>query len=337
MNSTTYAQAGVNIDAAEQTVDLIRNLAQSTFTKEVLTGIGSFGAGYAVGNHVLVSSADGVGTKLKIAIETGSHTTIGQDLVNHCVNDIAVQGAKPLFFLDYFATGKLNPQVAAQVIQGIAVACKLNQCALIGGETAEMPGMYQGTDYDLAGFIVGLVDRDQMITGERIQVGDTLIGLPSSGLHTNGYSLARKVLRSQWDWHSWVPELGSTLADELLKVHQSYWPTIELLLKQNLLGAAHITGGGITDNVPRMLRSDQKAVINIQSWEIPPVFNLIKDLGQVPVEDWRRTFNLGVGMVLCVPDSGSVAIQHLVQAGIPHWVIGAVDQRDGQEPQVLYV
>ena len=337
MTPTTYAHAGVNIDAADQTVNLIRTLAHNTFNSQVLTGIGSFGAGYSLGNQVLVSSADGVGTKLKVAIETGRHNTIGQDLVNHCVNDIGVQGAQPLFFLDYFATGRLVPGVAAEVIGGVATACRQNRCALIGGETAEMPGIYQGTDYDLAGFIVGSVDRDRMVTGERIQLGDTLIALPSTGLHTNGYSLARQVLRSQWEWNSWVPDLGCTLADEMLKVHQSYWPAIELLLDQNLLGAAHITGGGITENVPRMLKTYQKALINTQSWQVPGVFELIKTIGQVPEADWRRTFNLGVGMILCVPDRGQVAIRHLTQAGIPHWVIGSVEKRIADEPQVQYV
>lgn len=337
MKPTTYAQAGVNIDAADQTVNLIKGLAQNTFNSRVLTGIGSFGAGYAIGNQVLVSSADGVGTKLLVAIETDRHTTIGQDLVNHCVNDIGVQGAKPLFFLDYFATGRLMPTVAAEVIGGIAAACLQNQCALIGGETAEMPGVYQGNHYDLAGFIVGVVDQDRMITGQRIQQGDTLIALPSNGLHTNGYSLARQVLRSQWEWNSWIPDLGCTLAVEMLKVHQSYWPAIELLMDQNLLGAAHITGGGITENVPRMLKSYQKAVINTQSWQIPAVFELIRSIGQVPEPDWRRTFNLGVGMILCVPDSGQVAINHLNRAGIAHWVIGSVESRNENEPQVQYV
>lgn len=337
MTPTTYAQAGVNIDAADQTVNLIKDLAQNTFNSRVLTGIGSFGAGYALGNQVLVSSADGVGTKLLVAIETGRHDTIGQDLVNHCVNDIGVQGARPLFFLDYFATGRLVPGVAAEVIGGIATACLQNQCALIGGETAEMPGMYQDHHYDLAGFIVGLVGQDQMITGRRIQPGDTLIALPSTGLHTNGYSLARQVLRSQWQWNNWVPDLGCTLADEMLKVHQSYQTAIGLLLDQDLLGAAHITGGGITENVPRMLKSYQKALILTQSWQVPAVFELIRTIGQVPEADWRRTFNLGVGMILCVPGDGQVASSLLNRASVPHWIIGSVESRSAGESQVQYV
>lgn len=337
MNPSTYAQAGVNIDAADQAVNLIKSLAKATHNKNVLTGIGSFGAGYAVGNSVLISSADGVGTKLKVAIETQCHHTIGHDLVNHCVNDIVVQGAEPLFFLDYFATGQLEPYVVEQVITGIAQGCTENQCALIGGETAEMPGMYQPNDYDLAGFIVGIVHRDSMITGERIQEGDTLIAFPSNGLHTNGYSLARKVFRQHYDWDSYVPELGTTLAEELLKIHTSYFSPVQCLMNYNLLGAAHITGGGITENVPRMFQPNQQALIHTDSWCVPPVFELLKQLGNIPVDDWRRTFNLGVGMIVCVPGDGSVASNALTQAGMPHWIVGSIGNRTENQDAVVWI
>jgi phosphoribosylformylglycinamidine cyclo-ligase len=338
MKPTTYSDSGVNIDAADQTVDMIKQLAKKTFSSQVVTGIGSFGAGYRLDKNVLVSSADGVGTKVKIAIETQCHNTVGHDLVNHCVNDIGVQGAEPLFFLDYFATGKLIPAVTAQVIQGIAAGCTENHCSLIGGETAEMPGMYQPNDYDLAGFIVGVVSEDLMITGSGIQAGDTLIALPSNGLHTNGYSLARQVLRQHYDWDSHVPELGATLAAELLRIHQSYLPTLQLLLGPKLLGAAHITGGGITENLPRILKKSHQAVIDTATWEVPTIFQLIQQLGQVPVGDWRRTFNLGVGMILAVPGNGAYASGVLKQAGVEHWIVGTVQERPSADAdQVLWV
>jgi len=335
---STYAESGVSIDAADQTVNLIRKLAQRTHNAQVLTSIGSFGAGYQLGDNVLVSSADGVGTKLRLAVETGRHDTIGECLVNHCVNDIAVQGAVPLFFLDYFATGQLVPKVAASVISGISRGCVANQCALIGGETAEMPGMYQGSDYDLAGFIVGSVPRDQLLTGEHIQPGDALLALPSNGLHTNGYSLARQVLSQHYQWDSYVPELSHTLADELLKVHQSYLPVLRQLSTLGLLGAAHITGGGITDNTPRMLSADLTAVIDTATWQVPAIFKLIRELGSVPEADWRRTFNLGVGMIVCLPSAGVSAVSDsLTQSGISHWQIGHVAARVDQQSQVQYV
>src|SRR5215212_12063398 len=249
-----YKDAGVNIDEADKAVSRIKLLARKTMTPAVLTGIGSFGAGYQLHGYkqpVLVSSADGVGTKLKVAFLTGRHTTVGEDLVNHCVNDIAVQGARPLFFLDYFAVGKLDANIAAGVVEGLARGCRQNGCALIGGETAEMPGFYAPGEYDLAGFIVGAVEKKQLLTGAKIKPGDVLLGLPSTGLHTNGYSLARKVLfevaRLQPDSH--VEALNHSVADELLKVHRSYLKPLQRLRREGLLkGAAHITGGGITDN-----------------------------------------------------------------------------------------
>jgi len=295
----TYQDAGVSIDEADRAVSLIRKHARGTFTRGVLTDIGSFGGGYLLSgwkNPVLVSSADGVGTKVKIAFLTGRHNTIGEDLVNHCVNDIAVQGAVPLFFLDYFAVGKLDASVAGQVIEGVARGCRKNGCALIGGETAEMPGLYQKGEYDLAGFIVGGVERKLMLTGAGIRPGDVLLGLPSNGLHTNGYSLARKLL-----FETERRPLTKSLADELLKVHRSYLKVIRALIDARLLkGAAHITGGGISDNTPRILPAGLAARVDVSSWTVPPFFEELRAIGQLDLADYRRTFNLGVGMILVV-------------------------------------
>jgi phosphoribosylformylglycinamidine cyclo-ligase len=294
-----YNDAGVNIDEADRAVSLIREHARSTFRKGVLTDIGSFGGGFLLAGlkrPVLISSADGVGTKLKIAFLTGRHNTIGEDLVNHCVNDIAVQGAAPLFFLDYFAVGKLDADVAGQVVAGIARGCRANGCALIGGETAEMPGFYQHGEYDLAGFIVGAVERSQMLTGKSIRAGDVLLGLPSNGLHTNGYSLARRLL-----FDVAQTPLDDALADELLQIHRSYLGPIRALMKDGLLkGAAHITGGGITDNTPRMLPQGVTARIDVSTWTIPPLFERLRDIGNLDWADYLRTFNLGIGMIFAV-------------------------------------
>src|SRR5579863_9870410 len=294
-----YQDAGVSIDEADRAVSLIRQQARGMFTRAVPTDIGSFGGGYLLSGWkrpVLVSSADGVGTKLKIAFLTGRHNTIGEDLVNHCVNDIAVQGAVPLFFLDYFAVGKLDADVAGQVIEGVARGCRNNGCALIGGETAEMPGFYQAGEYDLAGFIVGAVERDAMLTGSSIRPGDILLGLPSNGLHTNGYSLARKLLFDV----ARLP-LDKPLADELLKVHRSYLKPIRALLAARVLkGAAHITGGGITDNTPRILPSGLAARVDVSTWSIPPIFEKLRAIGNIDLADYRRTFNIGIGMILVV-------------------------------------
>jgi phosphoribosylformylglycinamidine cyclo-ligase len=293
----TYQDAGVSIDEADRAVSLIRKHARGTFTRSVLTDIGSFGGGYLLSgwkNPVLVSSADGVGTKVKIAFLAGRHDTIGEDLVNHCVNDIAVQGAVPLFFLDYFAVGKLDANVVGQVIEGVARGCRNNGCALIGGETAEMPGLYQQGEYDLAGFIVGGVERRRMLTGAGIRPGDVLLGLPSNGLHTNGYSLARKLL-----FEIARRPLTRALADELLKVHRSYLRPIRALLDARLLkGAAHITGGGITDNTPRILPAGLAARVDVSSWTVPPFFEELRAIGKLDLADYRRTFNLGIGMIL---------------------------------------
>lgn len=306
--SIRYTDAGVSIDEADRAVGKIRQYARATFTPGVLTDIGSFGGGFCLGKHrdpVLVSSADGVGTKLRVAILANRHDTIGEDLVNHCVNDIMVQGANPLFFLDYFAAGKLDARVTADVVKGIARGCKANECALIGGETAEMPGLYAVGDYDLAGFIVGLVERKAMLTGKGVRAGDVLLGLPSNGLHTNGYSLARKLLFevAKYKVDSVVPELGRTVADELLKVHASYRKSLNALINAGVLkAAAHITGGGITDNLPRVLPRGLGAEIDTASWKTPRIFTLLREIGNMPEDDWRRTLNCGIGMI-CVVSS----------------------------------
>jgi phosphoribosylformylglycinamidine cyclo-ligase len=303
----SYKQAGVDIDEADRAVASISRMAKATFTKGVLTEIGSFGACFALPKMrqpVLISSVDGVGTKLKVAFMTGKHDTIGEDLVNHCVNDIAVQGATPLYFLDYLAVGKLDAHVASQIVSGIARGCKSNGCALIGGETAEMPGLYQDGEYDLAGTIVGAAEKDKIITGAKLRAGDLLLGLPSTGLHTNGFSLARKILfeSAGHSVESVLPELGRTLGEELLQTHRSYLKPIQALSKAGiLLGAAHITGGGISDNLPRILPRGLMASIDTSSWTIPAIFQLMRDLGNVPLDDYRRTFNLGIGMILAVP------------------------------------
>jgi phosphoribosylformylglycinamidine cyclo-ligase len=303
-----YKSSGVDIDAGNETVRRIRQLAKSTFTPGVLSEIGSFGGLFkldtaALKEPVLVSSADGVGTKLKVAFMANQHNTIGVDLVNHCVNDILVQGAVPLFFLDYLATGKLSPDVAEQVVQGLARACQDNGCALLGGETAEMPGFYHDGEYDVAGFIVGVVDRARLIDGKHIAPGDVLIGLPSNGLHTNGYSLARQIvfeeLNLKVDTH--VPDLGETVGQALLRPHRSYLPVIKPLLGSGLIkGMAHITGGGITDNLPRVLPPGTTARVNRTSWRVPAIFRWLGESGRVPEYDLRRALNMGIGMVLVV-------------------------------------
>ncbi len=324
-----YADAGVNIDEADRAVSSIKKLAKATFTPSVLTGIGSFGAMYALEGFkkpVLISSADGVGTKLKVAQLANRHDTIGEDLVNHCVNDIAVQGARPLYFLDYFAVGTLDARVCADVVAGLARGCKRNGCALIGGETAEMPGFYQPGEYDVAGFIVGAADRSRLLTGANIKAGDVLLGLPSTGLHTNGYSLARRIYLNDLKVDSVVPELGLTVADELLKVHKSYLKPLLALQEQGLVkGAAHITGGGMTDNIPRVLPKGLGVEIEKTSWPVLPVFESLRERGNVPEDDWRRTFNCGIGMVLVVPAAKLAAAQAaLKKLREKSYVIGAV-------------
>lgn len=334
----SYRDAGVNIDEADRAVASIRKMAKATFTKGVLTEIGSFGGCFTLPKMwqpVLVSSVDGVGTKLKVAFATGRHDTVGEDLVNHCVNDIAVQGAVPLFFLDYLAVGKLEAGVAAQVVSGIARGCSANGCALIGGETAEMPGMYQDGEYDLAGSIVGVVEKSKILTGAKVRKGDALIALASTGLHTNGYSLARKLLFEVAGLkpESHVPELASVLGDVLLQVHRSYLKPLQSLVKADALSAAaHITGGGVTDNLPRVLPKGLAAAIDTGSWQVPPIFEMLRRIGSVPEEDWRRTFNLGVGMIFAVPAKKvDKALRTLKRGGEKAWVIGQIaDQRRGK-------
>jgi phosphoribosylformylglycinamidine cyclo-ligase len=338
-----YRDAGVNIDEADRAVGAIKKMAQRTFGANVLTDIGTFGACYALTGYkkpVLVSSVDGVGTKLKIAFATGRHDTIGQDLVNHCVNDIAVQGAVPLFFLDYLAVGRLEAEVAASVISGIARACKENGCALIGGETAEMPGLYGNGEYDLAGTIVGVVERNALITGRTIRGGDVLFGLPSTGMHTNGYSLARKILFdvAGYQPNTWRHELGTTIAEELLKVHRSYLKPIRALIAGRVLkGAAHITGGGITDNVPRILPSDLAAAIDVAAWPVPPIFRLLRDLGNMAEDDWRRTLNLGIGMILVVGEKDAIRAERILKKmSEPCYTVGRVVKARRGGPRVEY-
>jgi phosphoribosylformylglycinamidine cyclo-ligase len=314
-----YRDAGVDIDEADRAVGRIKLAARRTFTSNVLTDLGSFGAMYRLKGYrqpVLISSADGVGTKIKVAFMTGRHDTVGQDLVNHCVNDIAVQGAVPLFFLDYFAVGKLESEVAGQIAEGLGKACEQNGCALIGGETAEMPGLYQPGEYDLAGFIVGCVEKTKLLTGANIREGDILLGLPSTGLHTNGYSLARKLLFEVAGYRhdSVVNDLACTVADELLKVHRSYLKPIQALLKAGALaGAAHITGGGISDNTPRILPKGLAAEVHLGSWPVLPVFELLRRIGNIPEDDFRRTFNLGIGMILVVPKAKLAKAEHVLK------------------------
>jgi phosphoribosylformylglycinamidine cyclo-ligase len=301
-----YRNAGVDIDAGNETVRRIKSLARATFTPGVLSDIGAFGGLFRLDRDryrdpVLVSSADGVGTKLKVAFMTRRHDTVGADLVNHCVNDILVQGAEPLFFLDYLATGRLSPDVAEQVIAGIARGCSENGCALIGGETAEMPGFYADGEYDIAGFIVGIVERDRIVDGRTIAPGDVLIALPSAGLHTNGYSLARRVLFDVGGLgpDSFLPELGTTVADALLAPHRSYLRAVQPLLAAGLVrGMAHITGGGVTENLPRTLPEGCGAVIDRSAWRVPAIFTVIQQRGRVHIDEMFRAFNMGIGLVL---------------------------------------
>jgi phosphoribosylformylglycinamidine cyclo-ligase len=303
-----YSDAGVDIDAGDEAVRRIKKGARSTFGPSVLTDLGMFGGFYALRKAdfrepVLVSSIDGVGTKLKVAFMANRYESVGEDLVNHCVNDILVGGARPLFFLDYIACGKLDPRCVEQLVAGMVRGCRAAKCALIGGETAEMPGFYQIGDYDVAGCIVGVVEKRRILVGGRIRKGDALIGIPSSGLHTNGFSLARKVLFeiSGYDVDDGIPELGGTLGDALLAVHRNYFPLVYPLLDRfDVRGMAHVTGGGIVGNTKRVLPKGRSLRIDWTAWTVPPLFRLIQRLGDVPEEDMRRTFNLGIGYVLVV-------------------------------------
>jgi phosphoribosylformylglycinamidine cyclo-ligase len=337
-----YRDAGVDIDAATLAKASIKRLARKTFNARVLREVGAFGGFFSIAglprDAVLISSIDGVGTKLKIACALNRHSTVGADLVNHCVNDITVHGAAPLFLLDYLATGKMHPNVVTEVVRGLALACRAVGCALIGGETAEMPGFYPPNEYDLAACIVGWVRRREIIDGSRIRPGDAIVGLPSSGLHTNGYSLARKVLleKEGIKLTQQVRELGQTLGDELLAPHRCYGNIVQPLLAQHLLkGLVHVTGGGITDNTPRILPPDARAIVRLGSWSVPPIFNLIARLGHVPEPDMLRTFNMGIGMILIVAKRKLNRVTSLLaRAREKFWIIGEIQSG---KPGVQYI
>jgi phosphoribosylformylglycinamidine cyclo-ligase len=329
----TYAESGVNIDAANEAKKRIRSLARTTFTPGVLTDIGSFGALFRFDQDrcrepLLVSSCDGVGTKLKIAFMTGIHSTVGYDLVSHCVSDILVQGARPLFFLDYIACGKLESNVVEQVVTGLARGCREVGCALIGGETAEMPDFYAPGEYDLAGFIVGVVDRERLVDGTRICVGDRLLGIASAGLHTNGYSLARRLFFDRLGFRpgDTVPELHASVADLLLAPHRSYFALLEPLLDTPILkGMAHITGGGITENLPRILPTGTAARIRKGAWPVLPIFEFIAHKGGIEEAEMYRAFNMGIGLILVVaPEDLPAVIAHLASRNEPCYEIGTV-------------
>ena len=335
-----YQSSGVSIDAGNEAVRRIKGLARTTFTPGVLSEIGAFGglldlSGIGLREPVLVASADGVGTKLKVAFLANRHDTVGADLVNHCVNDILVQGAAPLFFLDYLATGRLSPAVAEQVVSGMARACRENGCALLGGETAEMPGFYADGEYDLAGFIVGAVERSRVIDGRTLAAGDVLIGLPSTGLHTNGYSLARRIVFDALglEIDSLLPGLGVTVADALLATHRSYLPVLRPIIDRQLAkGLAHITGGGITENLPRILPPGLAAEIRRGAWNVPPLFTLLQEAGGVAEDEMFRAFNMGIGMIVsCAAQDTDAVLTLLPAAGEDRGaVIGTLTAGDGR-------
>ncbi len=332
----TYADAGVDIATGDRTKQRIKMLARKTFNRQVLSEIGGFGGLFALDlekypQPVLVSSTDGVGTKLKVAFELGIHHTVGADLVNHCVNDIAVQGATPLFFLDYLATGKLREQdseTVETVVRGVSEACRANGCALIGGETAQMPGFYPDGEYDLAGTVVGCVNRAEIVTGEQIQIGDVLIGLPSNGLHTNGYSLARKLLFevARYGPDQYVNELKDKTGAALMRTHRSYLAIVKKLTASGIVrGMAHITGGGITENLPRILPRGMGALVDLASWTVPPLFEHLRQLGNVEQDEMLRTFNMGIGLIVVVPaEQVKKAKAILNRANERHCVIGRI-------------
>jgi phosphoribosylformylglycinamidine cyclo-ligase len=342
MKETRYSDAGVDISAANEAKQRISSAVKSTHGPSVLGGIGGFGGLFSTDDlpaePVLVSSVDGVGTKLKIAFLMKRHGSVGGDLVNHCVNDILVQGARPLFFLDYLATGRLEPGIVEEVVDGIVRACTANGCALLGGETAEMPGFYAPGEYDLAGTIVGVVPRDDIVTGQAVTPGDIILGLASSGLHTNGYSLARKVLLEMagLDPEEPHPDLGRSVGEELLKQHRSYAASLlPLIEKRRFHGLVHITGGGFGGNIPRVVPDNMKTTLIRGSWAVPPIFRLISQLGNVPDEEMHSTFNMGLGMLAIVPpeEAGETAAA-LRAAGEEVFEIGRIESRTGDEPAV---
>ena len=339
----TYKDAGVDIEAGEETVDKVKADVESTFSDEVLTGLGGFGALFAPDlssyqEPVFVSGTDGVGTKLKVAFKANQHDSVGIDLVAMCANDILAQGAKPLFFLDYLATGKLNPDAAAEVVKGIAAGCKQAGCALIGGETAEMPDFYSAGEYDIAGFVVGVVDRKDIITGENIKAGNKIIGLASNGIHSNGYSLVRKVFfeLKGYDVEQEITELDLTLGQELLKPTKIYVKSVlEILDNCQVNGIAHITGGGLIENLPRVLPEDTQAVIDSSSWERPEIFNLMQEYGEIEDKEMYRTFNMGIGMTLVVPDQEVEQVMELAaDLGEEAYLIGEVKSGEVGEGNV---
>lgn len=335
----SYRAAGVDLDVADRAKEALKALVAQTRDQHTLSELGLFGGLYAVpGGYeapVLVSSADGVGTKLKLAFLSGRHDTVGRDLVNHCVNDILVQGAIPLFFLDYLAAGRLEEGVVTEVVRGIAEACLANGCALLGGETAEMPDFYAPGEYDLAGFIVGIVERSRMLDGSRVRTGDTLIGLASSGLHTNGYSLARKIVFEAMGLQvrDEIPELGMTVGEALLAVHRSYLPALKPLLQEDRIRAlAHITGGGIPGNLPRVLGNGLGARVRLDSWEVPPLFRILQRGGGVSLDEMFRVFNMGVGMIVITPpQEAEPTLRELTAAGEKAWILGEVLEGKGVE------
>ena len=340
-----YADAGVDIAVADAAKQRIRHHASRTFTPGVLGGIGGFGALFALDKKkwkepVLVSSADGVGTKLKVAMATGVHSTVGGDLVNHCINDILVQGAEPLFFLDYLAMGKLDPNVVEQLVEGMSRACRKAGCALIGGETAEMPGFYPIGEYDLAGFIVGVVERGKLITGKKVKPGDALFALPSAGLHTNGYSLARKLVFevAKLKPDTYVAEVGNKIGAELLKPHLCYAPALKNILARGWASAlAHVTGGGIPGNLPRVLPSGVQAQVDLAAWPIPPIFKYLAKIGKIETDELLQSFNLGVGMILVVPQADVQSVEaDLKRRREKFFRIGRIERGDSGKARVKY-
>lgn len=339
---SSYRDAGVDIDAGNRAVQMIKGLARSTFRPEVVTDIGSFGGLFALGSYrqpVLVSSVDGVGTKLKIAFALDRHDTVGIDLVNHCVNDILTCGAEPLFFLDYLATGRLVPEKVAEIVKGLAQACRETGCALIGGETAEMPGLYAPGEYDLAGFIVGVVEREKALDGRGIAVGDGVLGLPSSGLHTNGYSLVRRIFRladaepaaARRILEQRYEELGRTLGEELLEPHRCYIGALRGVLSK-IKGLAHITGGGLIDNVPRILPPGTAVRLQAGRWSVPPIFHLLQRAGEVETAEMYRVFNMGLGMIVV---ASAVEVDALLSSLPGATVVGEVIAKDGDAQVII--
>ena len=335
----TYQSAGVDIETGDKFVGSLKEKVRSTFSSGVLSDIGSFGAVFdgsfpSLKEPVLVSSVDGVGTKLKVAFLTERHATVGQDLVNHCVNDIAVLGAQPLFFLDYFATGKLKPQIAEEVLGGMIAACRENGCALIGGETAEMPGFYRDNEYDIAGMIVGVGEKKKIIDGKKIKAGDVLLALPSTGLHTNGYSLARSVLFERFEADDFLDEVGMTVGEALLTVHRSYLRPIRSIADlADVHGLAHVTGGGIAGNTRRIVPGGCTLQINWKGWRRPPIFQIIQQYGHIPESDMRETFNLGVGLVIVAGKRSVSRITTILeQQGEHPFVIGTIGAQTEEQP-----